>query len=380
MVSYEAKTRLLRKRAAALSLPDGTAERVAETVRSAGMRLPGAAEALRIEWLNDLLAARDAGAFGLAARDPAAHLLSWAAERAKDPFHVTYRSVEAVARDLGPDAASRLVVAWRQEIAWAQRMRRYPNPRVATKAALFLREAEGAPGKLFERLAATYADAFSSPDYIDHPAHSMSDRDIRFLDHVPDFTPLFLRYASRAYAERLAAMARDKLEVLAARAAREEDEDRERAASRRSADVARRSPMRRMITVIADARMRGLSPNALWAAEEAFLGLLSTGEIRVPPGTGSPHARFLETIGDPSALARLSAACPPSVPDGDSLAWTVVHLGIGWLDGIPDGYRRMSERMRTSFESWQVEIAEERREAPVDPVSDFGFFLMERPS
>lgn len=375
-VSIEAKTRILRRRVAALEIAPDVVAQAEQIVRGEGMKLPNATESLRVEWLNDLIAG-EASEFGLAARDPGAHFLGWVRVRARNRYHVTYRSVDVVARRLGADAASRFtLVAWPQEIAWAQRMRLDRNPIVATKAALFLRETEGQPGKVFERIADIFAEARLKTDYAVHVVHGMSPSEIRTASSVADFTPLFLRYAARAYADRLLGMSREKFEALAVVAARDEIAERDAEAGRQSAGIARSSPMRRMLPIIVEAMTMRLTANQLFVLENVFVDQIERGEVAVETGTGSPHAAFVSAIADTARRnAMLIEGAARVTEDVDSLAWEVVNLKQTWLSSLPDAYRRMTTKLLPAMESWQVEIAEDRREAPFDPVSDFGFFL-----
>jgi len=379
MTRVEAKARLLRRRASALELVPGTMEEAEKIVVAAGMKLPGAAEALRVEWLNDMVVHHSAGEFGLAARDPSRHFLEWVKVRAGNRYHVTYRSIDAVGRRYGADAASRLIVIWPQEIAWAQRLRLSGNPFTATKAAMFLREAEGSPGKVFERIADVFSEAFMRADYVDHPAHDLSSADIRFGSPPDDFVPLCLRYASRAYDEKLFGIPREKLDALARIAAKDELEERGMDAARHSAAVARAAPMRRMIPVIGAAISSSMTPNDLALCERAFVASLDRGELKVEPGTGNPYASFIAAFADAesrSTLLNSSDAVRNEGEDPDNLAWMVVNLRPSWADTLPATFRESSRNLREAMEEWQLDVAEERREPPIDPISDFGFFLL----
>lgn len=382
MVSTDALTSLLRRRAAALALSPDDFARAEEAVRNAGMRLPGATETLRKEWLNDLVASKDGAEFRAAARDPGGHFLRWVSDRAKDRFRVSWRAVEAVSQRIGQEAAARFaVVVWPQEIAWAQRTRLSDNPMSATKAAMFLREAEGNPSKVFTGLSDIYADQALKASYSESPVHESSPDEIRFADDIQDFSPLFLRYAARAYAEILHTMPREKIEALGARAAREEEADRRRIRSASAALRARRFPMRRILTVIASATSMGLSPNEVYLLEDAFLSALDAGEIGTEPGNSVPHAEFIACISDPEARALLGASVPCPEPVPSETLWEVANLDLRWIETHPAswGERWSLPARRAAFLAWQEEVVNEARETPLDPMSDFGFFLMGRP-
>jgi hypothetical protein len=379
-VNIDAKTRLLKRRVSALTLPESALHEAAVIVDSNGLKLPGVLETLRLEWLNDMLATDSASKFSHAARNPTNHFIEWIKVRSLNRYHVSYRSVDTVGRRLGLDAASRLaVVIWPQEIAWAQRMRTFSNPSVATKAALFLREAEGQPSRIFEKIADVFADAYLRSDYIGSSAHALSVSDIRFSEDLPEFTPLFLRYAARAYSEKLLGMSRDRIASLALIAARDELSDRNFESARQSSKIAIGSPMRRMVPIISAALRLDISSNELFVLETTFVEKLLAGAIPIELGTGSPHGSFLRLIEDRSERSALLAdAAVDALPlDPDALAWEVVNFRpSSWLREIPDSIRIIADKPKIAMERWQTEIADDVRTPPFDPVSDFGFFLL----
>lgn len=378
MVEFEAKTALLRKRVAALSFPDEVMDEASSAVLAAGMRLPDAARTLRKEWLNDMVASTDSAEFRHASRDPGAHFLAWIKERSKNRYHVTWRSVDAVAMRLGADIASRLaMVVWPQEIAWAQRLRLSDNPVIATKAAMFLREAEGNPAKLFGKIADLHSDALVRSGYSDNPAQETSPSEIRFADCLPEFNPLFLRYAARSYGEVLLSMPRERIELLAGRASRDERQERLELAAAASARTTRRFPMRRILSIISAAHSMGISPNDLFLLETRFLALLESGKVEADSGTRSPQAAFVTMIASP--LSRETLLSEAQAPDGEpsEILWGVANLDRRWLGTLPESYGKWSQKWYRHLENWQADVVDERRAAPFDPVSDFGFFLVE---
>lgn len=377
MVDVEAKAALLRRRVAALALPANAMETAQKVIEAAGMRLPGAAEELRKEWLNDMVAGTDAAEFRHAARDPGKHFVAWIGERAKNRYHVTWRAVDSVARRLGADVASKLIlVSWPQEIAWAQRLRLSDNPVIATKAAMFLREAEGSPAKVFGKISDLYAEAVVRLGYSESPAQDLSPFDIRFGTSLPDFNPLFLRYAARNYAQ-IGSMPRERLEKLAARAARDERQERLAVASETAVSAARRFPMRRMLSTVTLAAGLGMSANQLYLAEEAFLARLSAGAIEIETGGRAPQAAFVAAIASPEErMALLAQAATPDLEETEVL-WDIANMDRRWLDRLPESYSKWSHRWASAMEGWQAAVVHGEREAPYDPISDFGFYLTE---
>lgn len=369
------KMDLLRDRVASLSLKASTLSEAEAIVKSNRM-VAKVVEPFRREWLNDMLTHPNAGEFRLASTDPDAHFLKWVEVRSRHPYHVTRRTVEAVSVKYGADTASKLsIVIWPQEIAWAQRMRLDANPFTATKAALFLRETVGNPSKTFSALADIYSDAIMRVGYLDSPVQEMPAAEIRFASNLPEFAPLFQRYAARAYAETLKSMSREQVDKLAARAAAEENEDRRLVASADIARGAARSPMRRNLSTIRAAMMFKLGSNETYLLETAFIRKVEAGEVDIDPGMRSADAGFMRLMADPTARAEaLAMESLPSQADYMDV-WEIAHLDGDFLSRLPPSFKPLSPTV-TQLESWQEAIVEGRRPCPYDAASDFGFFLI----
>lgn len=381
MIDTEAHKRLLRKRVEALSFPDQVLAEAADIIRNSGMKLADAAAILRKEWLNDLVATTNSKEFKRAAANPSGHFLAFVAERARKPFHVTYRAVDAVARRFGSDLASRFThIVWPQEIAWAQRLRLDVNPNTATRAAMFLRETEGNPAKMFSKIADLYSDAVAKVGYSENAAHELSATEIRFDDTVPEFNPLFLKYASRHYSELLQNMSRDKVEMLALRAAKDERQDRSLITARKVVDTTRRFPMRHLPNVISLAKSLGLSSNELYQLEKAFLVKMENGEVELEQGLNSPHIAFVTMLTNDSSRADLLANAGSLDLDEASIQWDIANLeGRRWIKDLPAAFDKWGDIAQVEVEMWKAAIVEEKRDAPVDFVSDFGFWLLDVP-
>lgn len=379
MLDTETQKRLLRKRVEALSFPDSLLVEAAEIIRNSGMKVADAVTNLRKEWLNDLVATTDSIEFKRAASNPSAHFLAFVAERSKKPYHVTYRAVEAVARRFGSDLASRYThIVWPQEIAWAQRLRLDVNPNTATRAAMFLRETEGNPAKIFGKIADLYSDAIAKIGYTENPAHELSAVEIRFDEKVPEFNPLFLKYASRHYSEILQNMSRDKVEILAARAAKDERQDRSLIAARKVVETTRRFPMRRLPNVISLAKSIGLTSNELYRLEKAFLVKMEQGEIELEQGLNSPHIAFVTTMTDENICREMLSISQQLDIDEANTQWEVANIsGRRWVKDLPVAFNKWTDIALDEVEKWQLAIVEERRPVPIDLVSDFGFWLMD---
>jgi hypothetical protein len=373
------KTSLIARRVSALSFSERVfrdADRIAE---KAGMTLPGMVQELWKEWLNDLVATNISAEYRKAARDPGGHFLEWLKARVTRRFHVTWRALDKLSRSYGPEIATQFAsIIWPQEIAWAQRMRLFDNPHVATRAALFLRETEGKPAKTFAALCDIYAETVRNVIEIDNPARDLAPDEIRFSESLPDYTPLFLQYAGRAYKDVLERMDLDKLRLLAERARKDETADRAADTARQMAATTRLNPMRHSTSVISAAISLGIGPNELYLAETAFIDRLERGDVAVEKGSRTPQTNFIAAISDrKNRKALVSSSIAPEIdPAGD--IWDVARLDRRWLDTLPGGYS-VFPGLREKLDEWKLAIIESRRNIPYDKISDFGFFISGAP-
>ena len=373
------KADLITRRVSALGFSDRVFRDADRIVEKAGLTLPGIVDELWKEWLNDLVATSNSAEYRAAARDPGGHFLDWLKVRATRRFHVTWRALDKLSRSYGPEIATQFAgIIWPQELAWAQRMRTFDNPHVATRAALFLRETEGKPSKTFAALSDIYAETVRSLTEIDSPASDLTPEEIRFSENLPDHTPLFLQYAGRAYKDMLERMDRDKLKLLADRARKDEMAERTAGIARQMAAATRINPMRHSISVISAAISLGIGPNELYLAETAFIDKLEKGEIPVEAGSRTPQTPFINAISDrKNRKALVSASISPEV-DTTGDVWDIARLDRRWLSDLPAGYA-VFQGLRDRLEDWKLAIVEGRRNIPYDRISDFGFFISGAP-
>ncbi|MCZ7860845.1 hypothetical protein O9X98_05460 [Agrobacterium salinitolerans] len=375
MEDIDRKMAMLRERVASLAVKPETIE-AAERIVKANRMVVKIVDPLRKEWLNDMITHPNAGEFRLAATDPDAHFLKWIEVRSQHPYHVTRRTVAAVGEKYGTDTATKLsIVVWPQEIAWAQRMRLDSNPFTATKAALFLRETVGNPSKTFAAISDMYTEAVKLVGYLDNPVQDMSAMEIRNASELPEFAPLFQRYAARAYAETLKDMTRDQVEKLAQRAAAEENEERRLVMAVGIARGAVRSPMRRSASTIRTAISFKLDANSTYLLETAFIRKVEAGQVEIDPGQRTADAGFLRLIADREQRTTLlnMEALPSPAEYMDT--WEIAHLNATFLDQLPPSYKPLG-CTKAQLESWQEAVVMGRRPCPYDAVSDLGFFLL----
>jgi hypothetical protein len=375
MEDIDRKMDMLRERVASLAVKPETIE-AAERIAKANRMVAKIVDPLRKEWLNDMITHPNAGEFRLAATNPDAHFLKWIEMRSRHPYHVTRRTVAAVGDKYGTDIATKLsIVVWPQEIAWAQRMRLDQNPFTATKSALFLRETVGNPSKTFAAIADMYSDAIMRIGYLDNPVQDLSAMEIRFGKEIPEFAPLFQRYAARAYAETLKDMNRDQVEKLAQRAAAEENEERRLVTAGGIARGAARSPMRRSVSTIRTALSFKLDANSTYLLETAFIRKVEAGEVEIDPGQRTADAGFLRLIADKEQRTVVLNMEPLPSPAEYMDTWEIAHLNGTFLDQLPPSYKPLS-CSKAQLESWQEAVVMGKRPCPYDAVSDLGFFLL----
>lgn len=370
-------TDVIRERAAALAVSAEAVREAQSLAAAAGLPGNDAGERLRREWLNDLVSDPEHEERARASAQPDAHFMEWVQTRVRNPFHVTYRAVGKVARKQGDDIAMRMVnITWSQEIAWAQRLRLDDNPRVAVLSALFLREASSDPAKLFVEIANTYETALSEePGYVSSVNHALTPEEIRSGAGDALWNPLFLQYAGRAYAEVLNAMARSRLEALAARARRDEETDRARMAVQDMVRRLRLHPLSRLVGVISATAELGLGSNDLLDLESRFLAEVERGEIKID-GNDVPIYRLL--IG----FVRRNAGDVGAPLSGEQAALLVARvdtLGQRWIDRLPADFKPLNATRKANFEGWKADVLSGLRPPPLDPVLDYGFYLVAPP-
>ncbi len=206
----------------------------------------------------------------------------------------------------------------------------------------------------------------------------MSPDEIRNSEELPDFTPLFMRYANHAFEEKISSLTPAMFEQFAKRAALDETSDRQRDMRLQIVEQARRFPMRRFPSVIATARKHKISPNEIFMLEAYFLGQIEDGKMDIPPGSVSAIPLFISFLTD-RKLVRASLLEAAKFSSDIALptdVWSVVNLQRGWLEQLPSSYREVCDLLMP-FQAWKSAVVEGKRPLPIDAVSDFGFFIME---
>jgi hypothetical protein len=332
------------------------------------------------EWLFEMADSARNDDYFLSTRNPKEQFSRWVAARISDPFFVSKGIRDILHQRYQVDVANKIfMIIWPQEIAWAQRFRLDSNSYTATKAALFLSQAQDDTKTVFLSIADLHAEAFMTMDYNRSHFQEMSPEEIRNSPELADFTPLFLMHANRNYIEKLSKLDSADFQKYATVAAQLEKNERQGVMRSRLVDHARKFPLRRTLPVLAAARAHNISANELFLLEEYFLDQMEKKLIDVVPGSGTALPIFVAFISDRRGIKRtiMEAAnfAGPNAKAIDQLG--VLSLRNWWIDQLPDGYRNLGNVV-TGFSEWREAMIDEDRMMPFDAVSDFGYFLLDR--
>lgn len=365
--------RLVRK----LAVSDVSMSEVAEAASASGMREPEAAKRLYREWLNDTVVAEGANGCRVAIRDPDGAFLAWAASRILDPFQVPMRAHDAARADRGDETALLFSeVRWRQEVAWARRMRGSDNDRIAVLAEMWLTAARRDVAKLFRGVVNVYADeGLAEPGYADSVFHMLAEDEI-LEGRVEDahWRPLWLRFAEREFGRIINGMGRGQVVQLAARCRDAEWRERTARHRERQADGLRARRPALMVAVITAALERGLSSDDLVEAETSFIDAVRAGSLDLSDRQRDAGWRIF--------VERLDAWVGRAEPPGDAERLrrieAIEHLPPTWSNCLPVAFREIGADDQRLLVAWFDAISRFRqRETPSDPAVDFGMWLVE---
>ncbi|SOC26892.1 hypothetical protein [Thalassospira xiamenensis] len=334
-------------------------------------------EKLYSEWVNDLIVFAGKPYFKKMASDPDTNFLEWAKSRVADPYHVSFRVHDAVRSKHGGDLAlSFSMVRWKQEIAWAYRMRASDNDRISFLAEMFLKAAQRDPAKLFTGIVDIYlSEAGFDPTYANTPFHELSVDDIRDgLVEDRYWQPLWLRFAEREFGRMLNDMPRARLSGLAAAVREAELQDRQ--ARQLAAHVRKLKRWRPslMMGVLSVAASKRLSSDDLVVAEQNFIMEVEAGQIDLTRANKAPWQIFLAQIGKWAGVASA-----PTPVERQRRLELVVNLDPYWAEQLPEDFIRMGARHQSKLYAWFDEIVKTgTRVPPIDPSVDYGMFLAER--
>ncbi len=375
MDAGESMLALVKVRRQALQLAPFVREEAEARVKAEGV--PGMDEGrLNTEWVNDVLADPDARAYEAASADPAGAYRGFLDQRIREPYHVTFRAMRALAQRVGATRANTFVhLRWWQEIAWAKRMRAFDSARTAVLAHSFLLQAARDPGRAFTELAAAWEVASLDGAYMRSPSHEMTEHAIRYGNALPAHTPVFLGLFATKLGENLDRMGLANLSRAAVHARQHEEAELRAVHARKAANAARRSPLSRIMGVIDVAIETGRSSNALVVDEGRFLVELERG--RTPCATaGLPYSEFMDWL-----RAAPPAEDPGPPPPGTAVyqeLTTLLARPLTWLGALPHDYQQAGASEVAVYQAWVGPVARREVPTPRDLVVDYGFHLVQR--
>ncbi len=363
----------LRLKLASINLTAQTLAQAEDIIAASPLNGKDALKRLRREWMNDVLQRDDM--FGDAIKSPNAKFLTWISTRVRDPFHVTYRAAEKAARLYSPEFANLMhFVRWRQEVAWAERMRGDDNDRIAVLSFLFFTSSTADPAKAFLGLCESYMLSMSAggTNYVNHPNHRLTPDQILAGEGEQGWVPLFVGYAERTVGRQLVEMPPARFAKLAAHARNEERAARRRRSAAGIVARIRQSPMSRLPGLIFEAVRYRLGSNDLVALENAFLLSVEQGEVEL--NGSDPYPAFLRYLQAHSGDRML----PPEDSEAMRRIASIRTLNNEWLSGLSSDLKQFGGGDGRVLAKWRMQVMRGDREAPVDPLVDYAFFLIER--
>lgn len=376
-IDINSYTDLLKRRIKTLDISKEKIEEAEKIALNNGYKDQNIGNILKIEWLNDILKSKKKNVYLIAAKNPEEHFINWIKERTKNKYHVTYRSFDLIEKEFGTNIAIKMLhEIWPQEIAWAQRLRTDNNPVTSTKCAMFLREVESNAGKIFEKIALIYTEKFSDINYYKNPAHNLSPEQIRFNNEIPNFTPLFLYYASTEYSAKLKKMTKEKLELYSKIAEKDEINEKKYILNTKSINYIKEHPIRQFPTIINAAISMNITSNQLFNIENEYILNLEKGNEILDNSSSIPIASFLLYLTNNKDNQEIKNKNIKNNIEKDDIIWTIINLDRYWVKKLPSYFKKYNLQLEEKFNNWKEDISKEKREPPYDIISDFCFFLM----
>ena len=330
------------------------------------------------EWATELIGSKDENLDRLleALDDPAGNYHRWLEVRLRDPYRVSLIAFMKATLRIGHKNANLLVhVRWRQELAWARRLRASPDDRDAIVAQAFLVAAARDAGAEFVKLADAMLRAGDDLKYVLDPRHMVGDEQIDDGEGDDDFVPLFMRNGRMALADKLDAM--PSRDLAAAAGAARKAQAAEVAWRRRMqiGHAVRQANLARNTGIIKVALEVGFDSDGLVEAHDDFARDLESGAVATTGATGLPLMEFYAWLRTRRPGGQVVAP-PHAAIVASATILSIVNRPEGWLDALPGDYALMHPRDPATFHAWLQPLADGTRTFPQDPVLDYGFHLV----
>ena len=363
---------------AELAVHEATMAKAVQSCQDNGFGEPDAARRLYREWLNDTLIADGSNRCRQATRTPDSCFLDWLGIRLHEPYRVSVRCHDAARADHGEEVALLFSeVRWKQEVAWAKKMRSSDNDRIAVLAEMWLTAARRDLAKLFGGMLEIYSgEAIVDPFYSRSHFHMMTQEEI--LGGCADdahWRPLWLRFAEREFGRQLNVLPRGHMTLLATRCREHEWSDRTLRERTRQANSLRAHRPSLMIAVLQAALDYGLSSNDLLAAEAEFVDAVEKGDINLLDRPGDSAWRvFVERLQSWSGQQEI-----PSPDMRKSRLEAIEQMSPTWSNTLPGHFLDIGAGSQKALVAWFNDIRSDMRSVPQDPAVDFGMWLLQGP-
>ena len=326
------------------------------------------------EWRSDVISVPGSLVFRDSLADPSGRFLEWLRSRLEDPFHIGHRSLQSSQKRLGEDAGWKFFnITWRQEVAWAQRMRASENDRSSCLAAIWVAAAQKDPSRIFESLL-TQAEIQLQRDtkFLSREPYEMMASEIRRASLKGlSWVPLSLRAAEIEFGHLIAGEPR-RIAAAAQQARKQEMTEVSAEVRRRRENFLRRTRPALAIACLKAAVRHELSPADLELAEEVFIQKVGSGNLDLSPASdGVPEfIQFLE--------GRSGLASPPEAPE--DLASMLLRLPRSWMARIPETWEELGGLRRDMLNRWIQSLTEGYHEYCQDLLLNYGIWLAEKHS
>jgi hypothetical protein len=331
---------------------------------------------LQAEWKNDVVCRLTEAEFRPVAADPLKAYLEWLDDRLMKPYSLPRGLFRKVRQEYGDSFANDFdLCGWPCEIAWARRYRRGEDRRLAVLGQIFLMSYGKSPVDVVMATALMLHGMASSLAWFHSNERHMEPSFIIHLESLrPDFLPAFARVADDMHGPTVDKLSSRDIEIRSERAAKEEDGDRCRDASRGSALMIERRGwvLSRQTSVLFEAIKMQLSSDDLHILERSFIEELKAGKIGVGARPCLPTSQFIDYI----KVKGLSVSSMSGERRPASLSPIDSDYALRWISDLPDDYKTMAAKRKNAFAFWSSPLIQKQRVAPIDLIADYGMHLV----
>jgi hypothetical protein len=329
---------------------------------------------LKREWINEVFSlGRQSEEFQTILSHPSSHFYAWTVERVKNPFSVSSRIVHKLSKKYGFEFVSMMEkIRWKQEISWARKMRSDHDKVVCILSAIFLISAKKNPNKYFEYITDTAFDILEDENFFENDMLNMREDEILSSDFSShDWTPIFLRFSKKHFESIISKMSDQKIEFAAKKACEDFANERYFEDLDKNLNLVNRFPLSSRLLVAMRARKMDITSNELVECEKQFKNDLK-------------NKKYIQDINktiDQDFISWLRTAPIKEVildrKQKKQFKQNVSIINSYWIDNLPSDLKDLGGEGREIFSKWRSQVLSEQREPPIDPVTDYLFYLIE---